>query len=70
MIFAFANFSVVLFSDKSPAGGFTYFNTTLCKDYIKQGNNNRKEIAQKYFEKGSDILKSISQNKHFWNSER
>ena len=41
MIFAFAIFVVVLFADQSPADDFTYFNTTLCKDYIKQESYNR-----------------------------
>lgn len=39
IIFAFAIFSVVLFADNSQADDLTYFNTTLCKDYIKQGSS-------------------------------
>lgn len=39
IIFAFALFAVVFFTDNSQADDFTYFNTTLCKDYIKQGSS-------------------------------
>ena len=35
IIYAFALFAVVFFSDNSQADDLTYFNTTLCKDYIK-----------------------------------
>ena len=47
LIFAFAFFTVILFANQSPADDFTYFSTTLSKDYIKQGGSSSDKIEIK-----------------------
>jgi len=52
IIFAFAIFAAVFFADNSQADDFTYFNTTLCKDFINQGSSasekNKNQNGGKY----------------------
>jgi len=47
IIFAFAIFAAVFFADNSQADDFTYFNTTLCRDYIEQGSSASDKIEIK-----------------------